>query len=180
MNCRSLTGIIEAGKYPQIWNEADLSDLSGELSIDTQGFESCTSVNTVRLPSTKVGFAGAFSGCTSLSTIYIDGSKKQDGVFDLTGISKLWVGWGHNFKNTAVVTVKLPRGVDIPEYCFYNCSNLERIEFERIQINPVGIGSYAFYYVNSECEAYMDKMLEYNSSFQLKRNATTDIPKIAY
>lgn len=179
-NCRSLTGIIEANKYPKIWNEADLTDLSGELAIDTQGFEECISLETVKLPSTKIGFAGAFCYCTNLSTIYKDGSEKIGGVFDLTGISKLWVGWGHNLKNTDVYTVKLPRGVDIPEYCFYNCSYLKRIEFERIQTYPIGIGPYAFYGVNLNCKAYMDSMLAYNSSFQIKRNATDDIPKVAY
>lgn len=115
-----------------------------------------------------------------MSTVYIDGNEKQEGVFDLTGISNLWVGWGHNFKNTGEETVKLPRGVSISEYCFYNCLLLTKIEFERIELYSVGIGSYAFYGVNPLCKAYMDPMLAYNSSFQLKRSDTDNIPKIAY
>ena len=180
MYCNKLSTIMVGDKYPKIWNEADLSSLNGELAINTQGFDNCINLTTVKFPSTEIGFPSAFADCINLYTIYKDGDEKQDGVFDLTGISNLWVGWGHNLKNTAVSTVKLPKGVSIPEYCFYNCSNLKKILFERIQIYTIGIGSKAFYGVNPNCEAYMDPMLVYNNSFQIKRSDTENITKIAY
>lgn len=178
--CTKLNTMLENNKYPKIWNELDLTDLTGGLAISTQTFEWCENITTVRLPSTSIGFAGAFPNCTSLSTIYKDGDKKQEGTFDLTGVSGLWTGWGHNFENTAVKTVKLPRGVNIPEYCFNNCSKLEEILFERIQIYTIGIGSHAFYGVKPICKAYMDPMLVYNNNFQIKRSDTQNITKVAY
>lgn len=128
----------------------------------------------------SIGFAGAFAYCTSLSTIYKDGCEKQNGVFDLTGVSKFWSGWGHNFKRTYVDTVKLPKDIDISEYCFYNCSRLGRVEFDNTQISPVTIGECAFYGVNYGCIAFMHLNLVNNPSFQLKRNSTTNIPKRTY
>lgn len=179
-SCRKLTTILKSDQYPKIWNEADLSDITGNLAIDTEAFEGCIKLTTVKLPSESIGIAGAFPNCTNLSTIYRDGDEKQIGTFDLTGVTNLWVGWGHNFKNTSVSILKLCKGVGIPDYCFYNCSELKKILFERIQIYTISIGSYAFYGVNSECKAYMDSMLVYNDEFQIKRSSTDNITKIAY
>ncbi len=180
MNCRNLTTIMEGNKSPQIWNEIDLTDLTGDLAVNTQAFDGCTKLTTVKLPSTSIGFSGSFSNCSSLSTVYKDGGKKEKGTFDLTGVSTFWPGWGHNFENTAVREVKLPKGVEISEYGFNNCPKLNKIFFERTQTNIIGIGSHAFYGVNQDCKAYMNAILENNQDFKIKRSDTEYIKKVHY
>lgn len=180
MNCRKLTTIMVGNKSPQIWNEIDLTSLTGGLAVNTQSFAGCIKLTTVKLPSASIGIAGSFRECTSLSTIYKNGDKKQEGTFDLTGVSNFWPGWGKNFKNTAVETVKLPGGVPISEYCFNNCPNLREILFQRTQTGTMSIGSYAFYGVDKDCKAYMNSMLVKNNNFQIKRSDTENITKVAY
>ncbi len=180
MYCRALKTIIKANSYPQLWNEADLSDLKGELAIDTQAFEYCNNLQTIQFPSGTLGFPSAFPNCINLSTIYKKGNEKTVNTFDLTGISKFWVGWGHNFKNTHAKTVKLPKNIDISESCFQYCTSLNRVEFDNSQTSIINIGSKAFYDVNSECKAYMNSLLANNASFELKRSDTEVIPKVAY
>ena len=180
MNCRKLTTIMVGNKSSQIWNQIDLTNLTGGLAVNTQSFAGCIKLTTVKLPSASIGIAGSFRDCTSLSTIYKDGNRKKEGTFDLTGVSNFWPGWGHNFKNTAVETVKLPGGVPISEYCFNNCHNLREILFQRTQTGAMSIGSYAFYGVNNKCKAYMNSMLACNNNFQIKRSDTENIAKKAY
>lgn len=180
MYCRALKTIIKANSYPQLWNEADLSDLKGELAIDTQAFEYCSNLQTIQFPSGTLGFPSAFPNCINLSTIYKKGKEKTVNTFDLTGISKFWVGWGHNFKNTHAKTVKLPKNIDISESCFQYCTSLNRIEFDNSQTSIISVGSNAFYDVNSDCKAYMNSLLANNASFELKRSDTEAIPKVAY
>lgn len=180
MYCRALKTIIEANSYPQLWNEADLSDLKGELAIDTQAFEYCSNLQTIQFPSGTLGFPSAFPNCINLSTIYKKGNEKTVNTFDLTGISKFWVGWGHNFKNTHAKTIKLPKNIDISESCFRYCTSLNRVEFDNSQTSIINIGSNAFYDVNSECKAYMNSLLANNAWFEIKRSDTEVIPKVAY
>lgn len=180
MNCSNLTTILVAEKYPKVWGEADLSDLTGSIAINTQAFESCTSLTTIMFPSTQLGIPRAFYGCSNLSTIYKEGTQKESGVFDLTGVTTFWLGWGENFYGTRVSEVRLPLNVDIAEKMFYNCSNLAKIYFDRSQTLVVTIGAEAFYNVNSSCEAYMHNTLVTNTTFVLPRSSTTNIVKKAY
>ncbi len=179
-DCGSLRTIFEGGKYPRIWGEADLTDLSGGVAVNTGAFSRCTSLTTLQVPSLQFGIAGSFNECTSLSTIYRSGYEKVPDVFDLKSVSTLWVGWGHNFMNTRAKTVRLPHYVDIAEKAFFNCAMLERVEFYNAQASVVAIGSEAFYNVKSTCEAYMNWNLVYNSAFQIPRSATANIPKKLY
>ena len=180
MYCNKLVGIVEDNQYPQFWNEADLSSLVGQLAINTQGFEACTSLETIKFPSSSIGFPGSFCYCDHLTTIYKAGDIKEIGTFDLTGVVNFWTGWGHNMKYTNPYKIKLCKDIDIAGYSFYNCINLREIDFHYEQINPVTIGSYAFYYVNESCVAYMNTTLVNDSSFELKRSDTQSITKIAY
>ncbi len=180
MNCRKLTTIMEGNKSPKIWNEIDLTDLTGGLAVDTQAFDGCTKLTTVKLPSISIGVSSSFPNCSSLSTVYRDGGKKEEGTFDLTGVSTFWPGWGHNFENTAVREVKLPRGVEISEYCFNNCAKLIKIFFDPNQIDIIGIGSHAFYGVDQECGAFMNAILRNNKDFKIKRSDTGYITKVPY
>lgn len=70
MNCRKLTTIMEGDKSPWIWNEIDLTDLTGGLAINTQAFDGCLKLITVKLPSTSIGVSSSFPNCSSLSTVY--------------------------------------------------------------------------------------------------------------
>ena len=180
MNCRKLTTIMEGNKSPKIWNEIDLTDLTGGLAINTQAFDGCLKLTTVKLPSTSIGVSSSFPNCSSLSTVYKDGGKKEQGTFDLTGVSTFWPGWGHNFENTAVKEVKLPKGVEISEYCFNDCPKIVRIFFDPNQIDIIGIGSHAFYGVNQDCGAYMNVILRNNKDFKIKRSDTEYIYRLAY
>lgn len=115
-----------------------------------------------------------------MSTVYKDGGKKREGTFDLTGVSTFWPGWGHNFENTAVREVKLPKGVEISEYCFNDCTKIVRIFFDPNQTNIIGIGSHAFYGVDKECKAYMNAILKDNQDFKIKRSDTRYIHRFSY
>ena len=150
------------------------------MAVETQAFDGCTKLTTVKLPSTSIGVSSSFPNCSSLSTVYKDGGKKEQGTFDLTGVSTFWPGWGHNFENTAVREVKLPKGVEISEYCFNNCPKLNIIFFDPNQIDIIGIGSHAFYGVNQDCGAYMNVILRNNKDFKIKRSDTEYIYRLAY
>ena len=55
-----------------------------------------------------------------------------------------------------------------------------KILFDRTQIDIIGIGSHAFYGVNEECGAFMNKILKENKDFKIKRSDTGYIYKAAY
>lgn len=179
INCNNLQAVQIADKYPKVWS-VDLSNLSGDIAVNTQAFSGCSSIENIILPSSRNIGVGqyVFSDCSNLSTIYKDGQKKNEGRADLSGISDFWSGY--NFKNTGIVEVNLPRDVDISDGTFMNCINLKKIEFNKLQTSVVNIGTQAFYNVNSTCKAYMHKTLVEDSSFILPRTATQNIPKIAY
>lgn len=180
MNCERLKTILVNNKYPKKGDEADLSNLTGSVAVDTQSFQSCTNLTTIMLPSTSIGIPKAFCGCLNLTTIYKEGNEKESKTFDLTGITTFWPDWGSNFSETNVSKVKLPKNVDIAKKIFYNCSNLNTICFDETQTLAVAIGSQAFYYVNPSCVAKMNETLVADASFILPRSTTENIPKETY
>lgn len=178
MNCGSLQTIQIADKYPKLWGEIDLSNISGSGSLGTQAFAYCSNIETVKLPSSgtiEIG-SSTFSDCSKLSTIYRN--KKIKRRADLSGVSN-FIG-NSNFKNAGFDIVMLPKNVNIPKEIFMNCTNLYLIEFDKSQTAVVNIGERAFYNVRPYCVAHMNQVLVQNSEFILPRSATENIPKGTY
>ncbi|MCR5835462.1 MAG: S8 family serine peptidase [Lachnospiraceae bacterium] len=179
LNCSSLQAVQIASKYPKLWS-IDLSNLTGSLALNTQAFYHCSSIESVILPyANSIGLGQyTFTGCTNLLTVYKDGNEKIDGRADLSGISNFWSG--RNFKNTSIIELSLPLGIDISTETFMDCTELRKILFNPYQTNTVNIGTQAFYNVNSTCSAYMNIVLVNDSTFVLPRTVTQYIPKFAY
>ena len=103
------------------------ADLTKTYSIGKRAFEGCKSLQSVDLSALRNTGAEAFKDCTSLTNA------------TLTENTKLSYGM---FVNCGLVNVNLYEKVQIPNFCFANCSDLKTVNINN-DIVQIGYGAFS-------------------------------------
>lgn len=141
-------------------------------------FHSCANLETVILPTSDIVFPSyAFTDCVKLVTMKRADNLDAKNEIDLTAVTSIG---NYALQNTAVTTVKVQKKYAISHYCFMNCLNLNRVQFDAMQDAKVTIGKVAFYGVDLSCVAYMNEVLVNDIDFVIPISETSNMIKRCY
>ena len=121
-------------------------NLSSIYAIGVDAFTNCTSLQTVDLTTLRNTGKQAFKGCTSLTSVVLSPDTKLSyAMFVMSGLT----------------SVDIYEQVEIPEFCFAKCENLERVTINNDIIN-IGKGAFSDCYKLTDIifNAKVDKLDE--------------------
>ena len=159
---------VEIGKF----------DLSGVTALGSYTFQN-TGGTVIKLPETLAISQYCFKDCANIRTIYKRNESPIDREADLSGITSLGMGAFANAGN-AILSINLPKNIDIPANCFQNWKNLKKVKFDISQTTRINIETSAFDGVNESCIAYMSQILVEDDDFIIHISPTANMWKRAY
>lgn len=113
-------------------------NLTKTYAIGVSAFEGCTSLEKVDLSLLRNTGEGAFKKCTALKeVIFTENTKLSEKMFAQSGL----------------VNVELYEKIKIPEFCFANCENLEKVVLNN-GMELIGKGAFC------ECPALKDFVIK--------------------
>ncbi len=104
----------------------DNINISKTYSVAKHAFENCTSLSSVDLTSLRNTGESAFEGCSGLKSVtFAENTKLAARMFAGSGLT----------------SVDIYERIEIPEYCFARCADLERVTLHN-DLVAVGIGAF--------------------------------------
>ena len=135
-------GGVVIGQYA-FFNSSSLVriDLTKATELSAYSFAMCSKLARVDLGNIAVIPEGCFSGCASLVNVTADNAEKVEhdafAQFELVSGGQQFV-----YEGPAIVTIILPKAIEIGEYAFYGCMDLETVSLPEVE--TIGEGAFEF------------------------------------
>ena len=123
--------------------DCDAIDSNAEHDIDESGY--CTVCNQPLSPTDGIAYEVSSDGTYAMVMGYAGDAKKVIIAEEYSGVPVTEI-YSESFKSSSITSVVIPESItSIGEHAFYNCTALEEIYFNAVNMNDLNSGNYVFY-----------------------------------